>query len=177
MREIFDNPPEIYHEYKKNYGDALAKQALHVIVLDEFDAIARRRGGSGGKGDQGDAGVARDSVVNQLLAKMDGVEGLGVPTLLVGLTNKPALIDTALMRPGRFEVQIEVPPPRTVEQRIAILQVHCNSMVENGRVLVKDAPAGSAAWNRLQVSAFMQLFVCVCVCVCIFTNLQLCMFL
>ena len=67
----------------------------------EFDAIARRRGGSGGKGDQGDAGVARDSVVNQLLAKMDGVEGIGVPTLLVGLTNKPSLIDQALMRPGR----------------------------------------------------------------------------
>ena len=169
LREIFDNPPEIYHKYKKNYGDALAKQALHVIVLDEFDAIARRRGGSGGKGDQGDAGVARDSVVNQLLAKMDGVEGLGVPTLLVGLTNKPALIDTALMRPGRFEVQIEVPPPRTVEQRIAILKVHCNSMVANGRVLVKDVPAGSVAWNRLQVSAFMQLFFW---CVYIFTNLQ-----
>ena len=45
--------------------------------------------------------MARDSVVNQLLAKMDGVEGLGVPTLLVGLTNKPSLIDQALMRPGR----------------------------------------------------------------------------
>ena len=46
---------------------------------------------------------------------------------------------------SRFEVQIEVPPPRTVEQRIAILKVHCNSMVNNGRVLVKDAPAGTAA--------------------------------
>ena len=45
--------------------------------------------------------MARDSVVNQLLAKMDGVEGLGVPTLLVGLTNKTSLIDQALMRPGR----------------------------------------------------------------------------
>jgi len=150
LREIFDNPPEIYHEYKKNYGDALAKQALHVIVLDEFDAIARRRGGSGGKGDQGDAGVARDSVVNQLLAKMDGVDGLGVPTLLVGLTNKPSLIDPALMRPGRFEVQIEVPKPRTVEQRVAILKVHTESMVKNGRVLVKDAPEGTAASKRLK---------------------------
>jgi len=152
LREIFDNPPDLYHEYKKNYGEPMAKNALHVIVLDEFDAIARRRGGSGGKGDQGDAGVARDSVVNQLLAKMDGVEGLGVPTLLVGLTNKPSLIDAALMRPGRFEVQIEVPPPQTVEQRIAILKVHCNSMVENGRVLIKDAPVNTAAWKRLQVS-------------------------
>lgn len=150
LREIFDNPPEIYHEYKQNYGRPLSQQALHVIVLDEFDAIARKRGGSGGKGDQGDAGVARDSVVNQLLAKMDGVDGLGVPTLLIGLTNKPSLIDSALMRPGRFEVQIEVPKPRTVEQRIAILKVHTGSMVNNGRVLVKDAPYGTAAWKRLQ---------------------------
>lgn len=45
--------------------------------------------------------------LDRLLAKMDGVDGLGVPTLLIGLTNKPSLIDSALMRPGRFEVQIE----------------------------------------------------------------------
>lgn len=50
--------------------------------MDEFDAIARSRGGSDGKGGQGDAGVARDSVVNQLLAKMDGVQPLRVPTLV-----------------------------------------------------------------------------------------------
>eukprot|EP00804_Cyclotella_cryptica_P016489 CCRYP_004706-RB/>CCRYP_004706-RB protein AED:0.04 eAED:0.04 QI:220/1/1/1/1/0.83/6/1051/545 len=52
LREIFDNPPELYFEFKKNYGEPLSKTALHVIVLDEFDAIARARGGSGGKGDQ-----------------------------------------------------------------------------------------------------------------------------
>lgn len=90
--------------------------------------------------------------VPRLLAKMDGVDGLGVPTLLVGLTNKPSLIDPALMRPGRFEVQIEVPKPRTVEQRVAILKVHTDSMVKNGRVLVKDAPEGTAAWAWLRVS-------------------------
>lgn len=66
------SPPDLYFEFKKNYGEPLSQTALHVIVLDEFDAIARARGGSGGKGEQGDAGVARDSVVNQLLAKMDG---------------------------------------------------------------------------------------------------------
>lgn len=122
-----------------------------TTVLDEFDAIARARGGSGGKGDQGDAGVARDSVVNQLLAKMDGMDGLGVPTLLIGLTNQPWLIDPALMRPGRFEVQIEVPKPKTVAQRVAILKVHTESMMKSGRVLAKDAPEGSAAWRRVQV--------------------------
>ncbi|KAL7519704.1 hypothetical protein ACHAWX_004455 [Stephanocyclus meneghinianus] len=130
LREIFDNPPELYFEFKKNYGEPL--------------------GGSGGKGDQGDAGVARDSVVNQLLAKMDGVDPLSVPTLLIGLTNKPSLIDPALMRPGRFEVKIEVPKPKTVEQRASILRVHTSSMMNSGRVLVRDAPVGSASWRQMQ---------------------------
>jgi vesicle-fusing ATPase len=89
-------------------AEALSKAALHVIIMDEFDSIARRRGGSGGTGDQGDAGVARDSVVNQLLAKMDGVEKLPVPTLIIGLTNKRSLIEPALLRPGRFEVRREI---------------------------------------------------------------------
>ena len=150
LREVFDNPPDLYFNYKKNYGEELAKTALHVIVLDEFDAIARSRGGAGGSGDQGDAGVARDSVVNQLLAKMDGVSDLGVPTLLIGLTNKPSLIDPALMRPGRFEVQINVPKPKTVAQRVAILKVHMSSMIKSGRVLVRDCPEGTPAWKRLQ---------------------------
>jgi SpoVK/Ycf46/Vps4 family AAA+-type ATPase len=147
---VFDNPPELYFHYKKNYGEELAKTALHVIVLDEFDAISRTRGGAGGEGDQGDAGVARDSVVNQLLAKMDGVDDLGVPTLLIGLTNKPSLIDPALMRPGRFEVQINVPKPKTVAQRVAILKVHMENMIKSGRVLVRDCPEGTPAWKRLQ---------------------------
>ena len=88
--------------------------------------------------------------MNQLLAKMDGVDGLGVPTLLVGLTNKPLLIDLALMRPDRFEVQIEVPKPRTVKQRVSILRVHMDHMLKNTRLLVRDAPKFTAAWERLE---------------------------
>ena len=115
-------------------------------VLDEFDAIARARGGNGGKASsQGDAGVARDSVVNQMLAKMDGIDPLSVPTLVIGLTNRRSLIEPALLRPGRFEVQIEVPPPRTTEQRVSILRVHTRHMHQAGRLLVKDAPTESAA--------------------------------
>lgn len=94
LRELFDNPPEIFDSYQIEEG--LCKAALHVIIMDEFDAVARTRGGKGGKGDQGDAGVARDSVVNQLLAKMDGVDPLVVPTLVIGLTNKRSLIEPAV---------------------------------------------------------------------------------
>ena len=61
LRDIFDNPPEIYEKFRENEqdgGDSLASAALHVVVMDEFDAVARSRGGSDGKGGQGDAGVA-----------------------------------------------------------------------------------------------------------------------
>mmetsp|Transcript_7398 Transcript_7398/g.17665 ORF Transcript_7398/g.17665 Transcript_7398/m.17665 type:complete len:585 (-) Transcript_7398:150-1904(-) len=148
LREIFDNPPDIFDKYRigeADGGQAIAAAALHVVVMDEFDAVARTRGGKGGKGDQGDAGVARDSVVNQLLAKMDGVHPLPVPTLVIGLTNKRSLVDAALLRPGRFEVQVEVPPPKTVDARVSILRVHTRNMHKAGRLLVRDAPEGTAA--------------------------------
>ena len=155
LRDIFDNPPNLYEAIRQqepDQGVALSKVALHVIIMDEFDAIARQRGGrqdgsnkNSGGSDQGDAGVARDSVVNQLLAKMDGVLPLPVPTLVIGVTNQRSLIDTALLRPGRFEIQIEVPPPKTMEQRKSILQIHTRHMYTSGRLLVQDAPTGTAA--------------------------------
>ncbi|GAX14831.1 hypothetical protein FisN_29Lh037 [Fistulifera solaris] len=152
LRELFDNPPPIYDTFRigeTDNGEAISKAALHIIILDEFDAIARARGGNGGKAStQGDAGVARDSVVNQMLAKMDGVDPLVVPTLVIGLTNRRSLIEPALLRPGRFEVQIEVPPPRTTEQRVSILRVHTRHMHQAGRLLVRDAPAVSAASRK-----------------------------
>jgi len=153
LRDIFDNPPDIYEKFRENEyddGDSMASAALHVVVMDEFDAVARSRGGSDGKGGQGDAGVARDSVVNQLLAKMDGVQPLAVPTLVIGLTNKRSLIEPALLRPGRFEVQIEIPPPRTTEQRVSILKVHTKHMLAAGRLLVSDPPPGSTADKMLK---------------------------
>jgi energy-coupling factor transporter ATP-binding protein EcfA2 len=152
LRQIFDNPPPIVQNVSSTAGHepldisaVLNKVALHVIIMDEFDAIARTRGGQKGKGDQSDAGVARDSVVNQLLALMDGVNPPVVPTLVIGLTNKRSLIDPALRRPGRFEVQIEVPPPTTIDQRVSILRVHTRGMMNAGRLLTSDAPSGSRA--------------------------------
>jgi len=153
LRDIFDNPPDIYEKFRQNEeddGDSIASAALHVVIMDEFDAVARSRGGSDGKGGQGDAGVARDSVVNQLLAKMDGVQPLAVPTLVIGLTNKRSLVEPALLRPGRFEVQIEIPPPRTTEQRVSILKVHTKHMLSTGRLQVNDPPPGTTAEKMLQ---------------------------
>lgn len=88
-----------------------------------------------------------------MLAKMDGVDPLPVPTLVVGLTNKRSLIDPALLRPGRFEVHIEVTKPKTKEARISILKVHLNSMMESGRLLVSDPPPSTAAARVLESGA------------------------
>ena len=79
-------------------GDA---SALHVIVFDEIDAFTRERGSL-----TGDTSGIRDSVVNQLLAKMDGVEQLD-NILVIGLTNRAELMDPALLRPGRLEVHVQ----------------------------------------------------------------------
>jgi SpoVK/Ycf46/Vps4 family AAA+-type ATPase len=62
-----------------------------------------------------------------------------------------SLVVKALLRPGRFEVQLEVPPPRTIEQRMSILSIHTKGMYEAGRVLVSDPPLGTAADRYLKV--------------------------
>ena len=103
-------------------GDA---SALHVIILDEMDAIARKRGTI-----TGDSTGVRDSVVNQLLAKMDGVKEAN-NVLVVGLTNRPELLDPALLRPGRLEVQLRVELPDLLGRR-DILRIHTRRMREAG---------------------------------------------
>ena len=72
---------------------------LHIIIFDEIDAICKARGSMAGS-----SGV-NDTVVNQLLSKIDGVEQLN-NILVIGMTNRKDMIDEALMRPGRLEVQI-----------------------------------------------------------------------
>lgn len=93
-----------------------AKQSAPCIIFfDELDALAPQRGGGG------DAHVT-ERVVSQLLAEMDGIEELkGV--VVLAATNRMDIIDPALLRPGRFEVLVELPRP-DLEARQAILQVH-----------------------------------------------------
>jgi transitional endoplasmic reticulum ATPase len=93
-----------------------AKQAAPCIIFfDEIDALAPRRGGS----NDGNVG---DRVIAQLLTEMDGIEGReGV--IVLAATNRPELIDTALLRPGRFDLVVELHRPDEIERQ-AIFAVH-----------------------------------------------------
>ena len=103
---------------------------LHVIILDELDAIARTRSGG-----SGDGSSTRDSVVNQLLAKIDGVAERN-NVLVVGLTNRIELVDPALLRPGRLEVQLHLGLP-DLPGRQEILQIALRNMTAAGLLHVE----------------------------------------
>src|SRR5918994_449633 len=94
-----------------------ARQAAPcVIFFDELDAVAPRRSGS-----EGDSHVT-ERVISQMLTELDGLEDLkGV--VVIGATNRPDIIDEALLRPGRFDRILEVPPPDK-EARKHIFQIH-----------------------------------------------------
>ena len=95
------------------------------MFFDEIDALAPRRG-SGGS----DAGVS-ERVVGQFLAELDGVEKL-TGVLILAATNRPDMVDPALLRPGRFDVTVEIGLPDE-SQRLAILQVQVR-----GKPVAKD---------------------------------------
>ncbi|MEA3078089.1 MAG: cell division protease FtsH [Actinomycetota bacterium] len=94
------------------------KQAPAIIFVDEIDSIGRKRGaGLGGGHDE------REQTLNQMLSEMDGFETTeGI--VMMAATNRPDILDPALLRPGRFDRQIVVPLP-DLEERLPILQVHC----------------------------------------------------
>ncbi|XP_069016223.1 vesicle-fusing ATPase-like isoform X1 [Embiotoca jacksoni] len=129
------NGPEILNKYvgeseanvRKLFADAEEEQkrlgansGLHIIIFDEIDAICKQRGSMAGS-----TGV-HDTVVNQLLSKIDGVEQLN-NILVIGMTNRPDLIDEALLRPGRLEVKMEIGLPDE-KGRVQILNIHTTKM-------------------------------------------------
>jgi cell division protease FtsH len=94
------------------------KRAPAIIFIDEIDAIGQRRGGSGAVVSNDE----REQTLNQLLAEMDGFDpAMGI--VVLGATNRPEVLDPALLRPGRFDRQVTIPLPN-VNERAAILAVH-----------------------------------------------------
>ncbi len=97
--------------------ESARKMGKAIIFVDEIDSIGRKRGaGLGGGHDE------REQTLNQMLSEMDGFEG-SEGIVMMGATNRPDILDPALLRPGRFDRQVVVPLPE-LSDREAILRVH-----------------------------------------------------
>ena len=103
---------ELFEEAKKN--------APCIIFIDEIDTIGKKRDAGGFSGND-----EREQTLNQLLTEMDGFDG-NIGIVMLAATNRPEILDPALLRPGRFDRQIRVELP-TLKDRIDILKVHASS--------------------------------------------------
>lgn len=119
-----ENIRNLFKDAEAEYKQKGESSQLHIIIFDELDSVFKQRGLAKSDG----TGVG-DNVVNQLLAKMDGVDQLN-NILVIGMTNRLDLIDNALLRPGRFEIQIEIALPDEKGRR-DILAIHTAKMREN----------------------------------------------
>ncbi|PWY64559.1 secretory protein [Aspergillus eucalypticola CBS 122712] len=119
-----ENIRKMFADAEKEYKEKGDESGLHIIIFDELDAVCKQRGSGAGGG----TGVG-DSVVNQLLSKLDGVDQLN-NILLIGMTNRKDMIDEALLRPGRLEVHMEISLPDE-KGRAQILKIHTQKMRDN----------------------------------------------
>ncbi|MEM7072486.1 MAG: ATP-dependent zinc metalloprotease FtsH [Pseudomonadota bacterium] len=125
-----------------------------IIFIDEIDAVGRHRGaGLGGGNDE------REQTLNQILVEMDGFEATE-SVILIAATNRPDVLDPALLRPGRFDRQVVVPSP-DVKGRERILQVHMRNVPltrdVNTRTIARGTPGFSGAdlMNLVNEAALM----------------------
>ena len=130
------------------------KQAPCIVFVDEIDAVGRQRGaGLGGGHDE------REQTLNQLLVEMDGFEA-NDGVILIAATNRPDVLDPALLRPGRFDRRVVVPRP-DVKGREGILAVHSRRVPLDGdvdiRVLARGTPgfAGADLENLVNEAALL----------------------
>jgi len=130
------------------------KNAPCIIFIDEIDAVGRHRGaGLGGGHDE------REQTLNQLLVEMDGFES-NEGVILISATNRPDVLDPALLRPGRFDRQVVVPVP-DIKGREGILKVHTKEKLigqdVDVNVLARGTPGftGAALENMVNEAALM----------------------
>jgi cell division protease FtsH len=116
------------------------KNAPCIIFIDELDAVGRHRGaGLGGGHDE------REQTLNQLLVEMDGFEtNQGV--IILAATNRPDVLDPALLRPGRFDRQVVVPQP-DVKGRLEILKVHTRTIPLDKKVNLEQIARGTPGFS------------------------------
>ncbi len=118
------------------------KSAPCIVFIDEIDAVGRHRGAGLGNGND-----EREQTLNQLLVEMDGFEA-NEGIIIIAATNRPDVLDPALLRPGRFDRQVVVPRP-DIEGREQILAVHMKKVPlapdVDGRVIARGTPGFSGA--------------------------------
>jgi cell division protease FtsH len=121
------------------------KNAPCIIFIDEIDAVGRQRGaGLGGGHDE------REQTLNQLLVEMDGFES-NEGIIVLAATNRPDVLDTALLRPGRFDRQIVVPLP-DVKGRLEILKVHTKKVPLGDDVDLEKIARGTPGFSGADLS-------------------------
>ncbi|HWJ69361.1 MAG TPA: ATP-dependent zinc metalloprotease FtsH [Sphingobium sp.] len=118
------------------------KNAPCIVFIDEIDAVGRHRGAGLGNGND-----EREQTLNQLLVEMDGFEA-NEGIIIIAATNRPDVLDPALLRPGRFDRQVVVPRP-DIDGRVKILQVHMKKVPlapdVDARVIARGTPGFSGA--------------------------------
>ena len=118
------------------------KNAPCIVFIDEIDAVGRHRGAGLGNGND-----EREQTLNQLLVEMDGFEA-NEGIIIIAATNRPDVLDPALLRPGRFDRQVVVPRP-DIEGREKILDVHMKKLPlapdVNARTIARGTPGFSGA--------------------------------
>ncbi len=125
--------------------DQAKKNAPCIIFIDEIDAVGRHRGaGLGGGHDE------REQTLNQLLVEMDGFEG-NEGVIILAATNRPDVLDPALLRPGRFDRQIIVPTP-DVKGRLEILKVHTRKIPLADNVPLDKIARGTPGFTGADLS-------------------------
>jgi transitional endoplasmic reticulum ATPase len=123
-----------------------ARQAAPCIIFfDEIDAMLPARGAGGTDSHEG------DRVLAQFLTEMDGVEEL-TGVLVLGATNRPDLLDPALLRPGRFDVQVTIDPPNLAARK-EILQIGLRSKKVGADVSIEELAAETEGFNGAEVEA------------------------
>lgn len=136
---------ELYSMYVGE-GEALLRETFQrarlaapsIIFFDEADAIAAKRNGREEENSSGSGAAVGEKLLSTLLTEIDGLE-ITKGVLVLGATNRPEAIDDALMRPGRFDLVLYVPPP-DLEGRIEVLRVHTRNMkLENDVDLLQIA--------------------------------------
>lgn len=116
------------------------KHAPCIIFIDEIDAVGRHRGaGLGGGHDE------REQTLNQLLVEMDGFEG-SEGVIVIAATNRPDVLDPALLRPGRFDRQVVVPLP-DIRGREQILKVHLQKVPVDTNIPIMDIARGTPGFS------------------------------